>query len=186
MPRNLILALLVFVLSTIAMPKASAIPFDTFALNVTYCNCLPIGSTIGGTVTLSQGTTGMDFDVELSAPLDLPFTTVFSAFSFASTGVTPVALIVRTTNFGYSTNTIGTATEYGAGKSFTGLIDWMGGTGGSSLTNFGTLGGNWNKNIDFTATVSPAVGTVPEPTPVLLLGTVLAFVGRVLKSRLAA
>ncbi len=185
MSRNLVLTLTIFVLSTIAISKASAVPFDTFALNVTYCNCLPAGSTIGGTISLTQGTNGMDFDVQLRAPLDLQFTTAFSAFTFASTGVTPMSLIVHTTNFGYSSSAIGTASQDGAGKNFTGLIDWTGGTGGSSLTNFQTLGGTGgNKNIDFSATVSPTAGTVPEPTSVLLLGTVLAFVGRILKSRL--
>lgn len=186
MPRKLVLARLVSVLSTIAIPKASAIPVDIFALNVTYCNCLPVGSTLGGTVSLTQGTNGMGFDVELRAPLDLQFTTVFSAFSFASSGVTPMFLIVHTTNFGYSTSEIGAASQDGAGKNLTGLIDWMGGAGGISLTNFETFGGTGGNNkIDFTATVSPTVGTVPEPTSVLLLGIVLAFVRRVLKSRLA-
>src|SRR5258708_6286243 len=136
MPRNLVLALTIFVLSTIAIPKASAVPFDTFALNVTYCNCLPAGSTVGGTVSLTQGTNGMDFDVKLRAPLDLQFTTAFSAFAFSSTGVTPMSLIVHTTNFGYSTSAIGTASQDAAGKNFTGLIDWTARTRGSSLTHF--------------------------------------------------
>src|SRR6266851_2828546 len=127
MSRNLILALMVLVLSTIAIPKASAVSVPpVFDLNNIFCNCLPAGSTDGGTVTLTQvSTTDVKFDVKLSSLLDFHFTNGFDgAFAFDYIGTAPISASFTTLHFLYSTTTNGKMD--GAGQNYTQLINWDG------------------------------------------------------------
>jgi len=152
-------------LGTLAIPKASA---ATFALNDIYCNCLPNGSTNGGTVVLTQGTNEVDFLVTLSAPLNFHLTNSFDAFAFSYDGSATLTVVPITANFVYSATASGSGSMDGAGHSFNQFIDYTGpvtagnnsnvsvlsfhvlGTG-ITIADFTILSGN---NNDFAAAVS--------------------------------
>jgi len=173
MHRNLLLVLMALALATIAIPTASAASVPpVFDLNDIYCNCLPAGSSNGGTVTLSAPASGeVDFAVQLASPLNFHDTTAFDAFAFnflSTTGLTISNVTVTTQNFKYTTTASGSGSMDGAGHSFNEFIDFTGtaGTGGNTgvtllqfkvfgtgigLSNFEVLNGN---NNDFAASVS--------------------------------
>lgn len=159
-------------LATVGVSTASAASTPpTFDLNKIYCNCLPSGSSDGGTVTLTQGTNAVSFDVILSSPLNFHSTNAFDAFAFnftTTTGQTISSVTGLTPGFTYATTASGSGSMDGAGHSFNEFIDFTGtaGTGGNTgitelqftvngsgltLANFETLNGN---NVDFAAAVS--------------------------------
>ena len=69
----------VMALISAAAPQASA---DTFQLNDIYCNCLPAGSTDGGSVTLTQVGNNVQFVVDLNDLLNFHLTNAFDLFAF--------------------------------------------------------------------------------------------------------
>jgi len=70
-------------MSLLMVPRASA---DTFDLNDIYCNCLPAGSTDGGTVTLTDLGADVQFIVNLSDLLNFHFNNAFDLFAFNYSG----------------------------------------------------------------------------------------------------
>ena len=158
-------------LGTLAITKASA---ATFALNDIYCNCLPAGSSNGGTVTLTQnGANEVDFVVTLAAPLNFHLTNSFDAFAFSYDGAATLSVTFVTANFVYNTTAQGSGSMDGAGHSFNRFIDYTGpvtagnnsnvsvlsfhvlGTG-ILVSDFTILSGN---NNDFAASVSSLSNT---------------------------
>lgn len=83
MRRLLMSCGLVLGLSLLIVPRASA---DTFDLNDIYCNCLPAGSTNGGTVTLTDLGTDIQFTVDLNDLLNFHYNNAFDLFAFNYSG----------------------------------------------------------------------------------------------------
>jgi hypothetical protein len=79
MRRLLLTGSLVLGLSLIAVPKASA---DQFNLNDIYCNCLPAGSTAGGTVDITLSGGDVTFVVDLNDLLNFHYSNAFDLFAF--------------------------------------------------------------------------------------------------------
>jgi hypothetical protein len=173
---------MVIVLMTVAVPEASAVPplpSDSFALNVIYCNCLPAGSSAGGTVKLTlESSTDVQFDITLGSGLNFHATSGFDAFAFDSSAAIS-SVTFTTANFGYFTTAQGNGSMDGAGHDFTQYIDWTslapltgGNTGvtelifdvhgtGLTLADFETVTGfdvkkgvPGDNNVDFAAAVS--------------------------------
>jgi VPDSG-CTERM motif len=153
----------------VAVPKASA---DTITLNLNdiYCNCLPTGSTDGGTVTLTTNADGsVTFDVDLSNSLLYHDTNAFALFAFNYTGSDALTLdsisqsgwtLVLGTNqdpTGVKMDGAGQAYTYGivcaSCSNFTGVNEFTFTVSGDStltLAMFETTGSN---NNDFAAAV---------------------------------
>jgi len=138
--RKLFWALAVLTIVAVGIPSASA---DTFDLNMIYCNCLPSGSSDGGTVTLTNengtatSTTDVQFDVKLNSSLDLHFSNAFDAFAFDYTGASTIGVSFGTANFAYNNPPIGASGSDGAGHNYFGSIDFTGtpGTGNDTGVN---------------------------------------------------
>src|SRR5258708_26346763 len=123
MYRKLFFAFGMAALVTAVAPTASA---DIFNLNQIFCNCLPAGSSAGGTVTLTGSTDRVDFEVVLNPLLDFHFTNPFNAFAFSYVPGVAITVTSDTTNFAADT-TAKVASMDGAGMSFTNFLDWTGG-----------------------------------------------------------
>lgn len=115
----------VAILTFVSVPKASA---DSFSLNVINCNCLPSGSSDGGSVQLTlQGNGEVQVVVTLDSGLDFHDTNSFDDFAFDNSGG---AVTLDTTGAGatagltLSTTPTGTASMDGAGKSFQEFVDF--------------------------------------------------------------
>ena len=229
MIRNFVIAGAVVALGVALAPTASA---DTFNLNDIYCNCLPAGSTAGGTVAVTVvDANDVKFDITLGSGLNFHNTNGFDAFAFTYQGAGTLSITGATSGFALYTTAQGNGSMDGAGHSYTDYIDCLACakvTGVSELvftvhsttaitpTTFEVVASG--NNNDFAAAVTQTAvsgctgvvgggngtgnstpqastghtgsgslcgGAVPEPTSVLLLGTVLAIAGKFLKSRLA-
>ena len=74
---------LVIGLSLLTASKASA---DQFTLNDIYCNCLPAGTTNGGTVTLNDAGNDVQFIIDLNDLLNFHYSNAFDLFAFNYSG----------------------------------------------------------------------------------------------------
>jgi len=107
------------VFSVLTASQAAA---DTFNLNDIYCNCLPGGSSAGGTVTLNDAGNDVQFIVDLNDLLNFHYSNAFDLFAFNYAGAFPESSFSITTalpaGWSLSTNPLGNASMAAAGKDF--------------------------------------------------------------------
>jgi len=110
---------LVIGLSLLTASKASA---DSFTLNDIYCNCLPAGTSNGGTVTLNDAGNDVQFIVDLNDLLNFHYSNAFDLFAFNYSGTFAESTFSITSalpsGWSLSTTPIGNASMAGAGKDF--------------------------------------------------------------------
>jgi hypothetical protein len=150
MRRLLVTCGVVLGLSLVAVPKASA---TTFQLNDIYCNCLPAGSTNGGTVDVTASGGNLTFVVNLNDLLNFHYSNAFDLFGFNYDGPGTLSLVgpivtqaangssVSSSGWGL-TQTAKSGAQDGAGNSFNWFIDCAscsGGGGGISGVNILTF-----------------------------------------------
>jgi hypothetical protein len=106
-------------LSLLTASDASA---DTFALNDIYCNCLPAGSTNGGTVTLTDAGNDVQFIIDLNDLLNFHYSNAFDLFAFNYSGAFAESTFGITTalpsGWSLSTTPLGNASMAAAGNNF--------------------------------------------------------------------
>jgi VPDSG-CTERM motif len=153
MRRLLVTCGLVLGFGFIAVPKASA---DVFSLNDIYCNCLPAGSTDGGTVTLDDFSgSNLQFTVDLNNLLNFHYTNAFDLFAFNFSGTGSLQLVSISgdgSTTGWTLDTSGDIKMDGAGQHYEfGLIcsscSATGGISGVNLITF-TLSSTTGLNLD--------------------------------------
>jgi hypothetical protein len=117
--RRLLLACgLVLGLSLLVVPQASA---DTFDLNDIYCNCLPAGSTDGGTVTLTDLGADIQFIVNLNDLLNFHYSNAFDLFAFNYSGAfaeSSFSITGAPSGWNIFTTAINNSSMNGAGKDY--------------------------------------------------------------------
>jgi hypothetical protein len=109
---------LVTALSLFAAPQASA---DVFDLNDIYCNCLPSGSSAGGTVTLTDLGADIQFVVDLNDLLNFHYTTAFDLFAFnysGSAAESSFSITGAPAGWALFTTAVNNSSMNGAGKDF--------------------------------------------------------------------
>ena len=110
---------LVIGLSLLTASKASA---DSFTLNDIYCNCLPAGTSNGGTVTLNDAGNDVQFIIDLNDLLNFHYSNAFDLFAFNYSGTFAESTFSITSalpsGWSLSTTPIGNASMAGAGKDF--------------------------------------------------------------------
>jgi hypothetical protein len=109
---------LVLGLSLLVVPRASA---DTFDLNDIYCNCLPAGSTNGGTVTLTDLGTDIQFTVDLNDVLNFHYSNAFDLFAFNYSGSfaeSTFSISGQPAGWDLYTTAINNSSMNGAGKNY--------------------------------------------------------------------
>ena len=171
--RRLLLACgIVMGLSLIAVPSASA---DSFDLNIINCNCLPAGTSNGGTVSLTLSGGDVVFVVDLADGLNFHKTNAFDLFAFNYGGAFPEAsfsILNQTAGLVLNTSPIGNGSMNGAGHDFdlfincpacasnlTGLnvitFQLHSSSGALTLANFETVvGDSGSNNADFAAAIA--------------------------------
>jgi hypothetical protein len=105
-------------LSLLTTSQASA---GTFDLNDVYCNCLPSGSSDGGTVTLNDLGDSVEFNVDLSDSLNFHYTNAFDLFAFNYSGAfaeSSFSITGAPSGWVLLTEPTGNASMNGAGKDF--------------------------------------------------------------------
>ena len=118
MRRLLLSCGLVLGLSLLVVPRASA---DTFNLNDIYCNCLPAGSTDGGTVTLNDLGADIQFIVDLNDLLNFHYSNAFDLFAFNYSGSfaeSSFSITGAPTGWNLYTTAINNSSMNGAGKDY--------------------------------------------------------------------
>jgi hypothetical protein len=117
--RRLLLACgLVLGMNLLIVPQASA---DTFNLNDIYCNCLPAGSTDGGTVTLIDQGADIQFTVNLNDLLNFHYTNAFDLFAFNYSGTfaeSSFSITGAPAGWNIFTTAINNSSMNGAGKEY--------------------------------------------------------------------
>jgi hypothetical protein len=123
MRRLVLTGSMVLGLSLIAVPKASALVFQ---LNDIYCNCLPAGSTAGGTVTLANvDADSVMFTVDLNDLLNFHNTNGFDAFAFSYSGTGTLSATGLPAGWALFSTAQGSGSMDGAGHSYEFYIDCL-------------------------------------------------------------
>jgi len=118
MRRLLLTCGLVLGLSLLIVPRASA---DTFDLNDVYCNCLPAGSSDGGTVTLTDLGADVQFTVNLNDLLNFHYNNAFDLFAFNYSGAfaeSSFSVTGQPAGWNLYTTPINNSSMNGAGKDY--------------------------------------------------------------------
>jgi hypothetical protein len=106
-------------LSLLTASEASA---DTFTLNDIYCNCLPAGSTNGGTVEVTDLGSDVQFRIDLNDLLNFHYSNAFDLFAFNYSGTFSESTFSITSalpsGWSLSTTPLGNASMAAAGKDF--------------------------------------------------------------------
>jgi protein with PEP-CTERM/exosortase system signal len=172
MRRLLLTCGMVLGLGLIAVPKASA---DTFDLNVINCNCLPAGSSAGGSVSLILSGGDVIFTVDLNDTLNFHKSNAFDLFGFNYGGAfaeASLSIYNQTAGLVLNTAPVGSGSMNGAGHDFdlfincpscasnlTGLnvitFTIHSTSGALTLANFETITGDTGaNNADFAAAIA--------------------------------
>jgi hypothetical protein len=110
---------LVLSLNLLVASQASA---DTFTLNDIYCNCLPAGTTNGGTVTINDAGNDVQFIIDLNDLLNFHYSNAFDLFAFNYSGSFAESTFSITSalpaGWSLSTTPLGNASMAAAGKDF--------------------------------------------------------------------
>jgi hypothetical protein len=118
MRRFLLACGLVVGMNLLIVPQASA---DTFNLNDIYCNCLPAGSTDGGTVTLTDLGADIQFIVNLNDLLNFHYNNAFDLFAFNYSGAfaeSSFSITGAPAGWNIFTTAINNSSMNGAGKNY--------------------------------------------------------------------
>jgi protein with PEP-CTERM/exosortase system signal len=142
MRRKLMTCGLLLGLSLLAAGEASAATFD---LNDIYCNCLPAGSTTGGTVTLNDLGSDIQFIVDLNDSLNFHYTNAFDLFAFNYSGnfaESSFSISGAPAEWDLYTTPVGNASMNGAGKDYDLYVrceDVSCSSGGGGISGVNTL-----------------------------------------------
>ena len=131
---------LVLVLSVFTASEAGA---DTFNLNDIYCNCLPAGSSAGGTVTITDLGSTIQFVVDLNDLLNFHYSNAFDLFAFNYSGAfaeSTFSISGQPAGWSLVTSPNGTASMNGAGQDYDLFITCLLCTGqGGGISGVNTL-----------------------------------------------